>query len=354
MYVVFFHYFPLPAVGTPFARCLNHGYLAVDLFFVLSGFVMTMTYQHFFEPGWSPAAYLRFLGRRIARIYPLYIAATLAGFVLVIVGWQTHYQPTAPLGWDLFFNLTMIQSWGLAESFDSPAWSLSAEWAAYLLFPLLLVPAMFRKPPAAWLSALLCVLTLAALAAFPSQDWNKSEPLNISDHHFGLPVIRCVAEFVLGILAFRVAVTPFGRSFASNRRIAALVCLAVVGTAALPKSDLAIVLLFPVLVVVLTSEAHLPGRILASPPIEFLGRLSYSIYLVHKLLFLLLNWIDANGHAYGLSHARLYGAVICLALTFAIAFTAYRTIEVPGRRRLRELFEGAHPKTLRAARRSTS
>jgi peptidoglycan/LPS O-acetylase OafA/YrhL len=41
---------------------------------------------------------------------------------------------------------------------------------------------------------------------------------------------------------------------------------------------------------------------------------------------------------YGLSHTRLYGAVICLALSFAIAFTAYRTIEVPGHRRLRELF----------------
>jgi len=344
LYVLLFHYFPpstAASPGHPLTNVLHHGYLAVDLFFILSGFVMAMNYSHMFASGWSKAAYRRFLGRRIARIYPLYLATVIAGFLLVIAGWL-RYLHAAPLGVALCLNLTMTQVWGLVPSFDSPAWSISAEWAAYLLFPALLVPTMFRRASIGWLSALISAATLAALSvqqASLGHDFNLREPLNLSDPWCALPVVRCVAEFTLGILAFRLAATPFGRHLASSRWLAPAVCVAALMLLAIPQSDLAVALLFPFLVISLASEAHVPGRLLAWAPAEFIGKLSFSIYLTHKLFYGLLNAIYLRAHAAGLPHAQSLAAIICISLTFPLAFAAYRTIEVPGRRWMRALFE---------------
>ena len=111
-----------------------HGYLAVDLFFILSGFVMALTYGGAFEAGISSRAYLDFLGKRLGRVYPLYIALTAAVAVLSYAGIGT-VNPPSPV--DLASNVLLIQAWGIADSIDVPAWSISTEFAAYLLFPLL-------------------------------------------------------------------------------------------------------------------------------------------------------------------------------------------------------------------------
>lgn len=343
LYVVLFHYFPLSSpVGNPLKRMLDHGYLAVDLFFVLSGFVMALSYHHTFASGFSATAYVRFLGRRIARVYPLYLAATLVGFLFIVLGWL-RYTPGAQLGWALFANVFMVQAWGIVGSLDSPAWSISAEWAAYLLFPALLIPTMFRKPRWGWVSALICVGTLAGLCALPPsllQEYEPNHPLNFNGYSLGLPLVRCISEFTLGILAFRVARSAFGRSITSSRWVGLALWLAIAILLMLPEDDLAIVMLFPALIVSLSAGTHLPHRVLGSPLLELLGRLSYSIYLTHKLLLGLLMWIYFRGRALGFAHTSTYGAIVCIALTFPIAYLAYRTIEEPGRRWLRTLFEG--------------
>lgn len=339
MYVLVFHYFPIATYNSPLRRVLGHGYLAVDLFFVLSGFVMALNYRHLFESGWTRAAYGTFLARRIARIYPLYIVATVVGFVLVVAG-GLPFIPTMPRAPALIFNLLMVQSWGLTPSFDSPAWSISAEWAAYLLFPALLIPSIFRKPAVALLCTGLAASLLAALCALPAAlfpDTLVRDPLNMSGHAMGLPVLRCVPEFTLGILAFRFASTSLGRRLVSSVWIAPALVLSALFVLTIPGCDLAFVLLLPVLVVSLASEAHLPGRILASAPLEFLGLLSFSIYLTHKLLFGLLTWMYEHAHTAGIPHARTLSAGVCLILTFAISYAAFSLIEVPGRRWLRAI-----------------
>jgi peptidoglycan/LPS O-acetylase OafA/YrhL len=345
VYVLLFHYFPLSVssnVSNPLKRILDHGYLAVDLFFVLSGFVMALSYHRSFAAGWSPSMYLRFLGRRIARIYPLYLGATIVGFFFVVLGW-IRYTQGAQLGWALFANLFMVQAWGIVGSFDSPAWSISAEWAAYLAFPALLIPTMFRKPWVGWLSAIICTGILALFYVLPAsllQEHEVRQPFNFNGYSFALPVVRCIPEFALGILAFRLTGTPFGRRLAASPWIAIAVGLAILALLTVPRSDLGVVLLFPILVTSLASGNHLPDRMLGSPPAELVGRLSYSIYLTHKLLLGLLTWIYLRARATGMAHASLYAAVICMALTLGIALLAYRTIEEPGRRRLRRFFEG--------------
>jgi peptidoglycan/LPS O-acetylase OafA/YrhL len=299
-----------------------------------------LNYGHLFAAGWSRAGYQTFLGRRIARIYPLYFVAIITGFVFVTAGWL-GYDRNLPLSVALIVNLLMVQAWGLAPSFDSPAWSISTEWAAYLLFPALLIPAMFRGAQTAWLLGLLCAAALTALCSLPPAllpDYLVHDPLNMSGYWLGLPVLRCVTEFTLGILAFRAASTPFGRRVAAHLWIAPVLGLSAVALLALPKCDLAVVLLMPFIVVTLASETHMAGRILACAPVEFLGKLSFSLYLSHKLLFGLLNALYWRAHFAGLPHARSLAAAVCIALSFALALAAYHFIEVPGRRYLRDVF----------------
>ncbi len=338
MYAVFYHYFPVETTTNVVKRALSHGYLAVDLFFVLSGFVMALNYQHLFTAGSPRTAYLTFLGRRIARIYPLYIVTALIAFGLVI--FRALPYPSGPLSIPLLANVLMVQAWGIASSFDSPAWSISAEWAAYVVFPLVLIPAMFRGTRIAWLCAGVCIATLATLCALPPAllpDYLVRNPLNMNGYWLGLPVLRCIPEFTLGILAFRLAGTSAGKRLSTSKWIGPGLCGAFVLLVAVPaKADLAVVLLLPLLVVSLASDTHIASRLLASPVAERIGKLSFSIYLTHKLLFGLLNWLYVRGYATGLPHARGIAGLICLALTAVLASAAYRFIEVPGRSLLRD------------------
>jgi peptidoglycan/LPS O-acetylase OafA/YrhL len=342
IYVVVVHYLgpsPAQALSSPLTTLLGHGSIAVDLFFVLSGFVMALNYSHMFSVSWSIDAHLKFLGRRIARVYPLYFVATVAGFLLVLRGW-VEYNGSWPLGVAVLFNAFMVQAWGLSPSIDMPAWSISAEWAAYLLFPVLLVPTLFRRPFFAWLSALICVMVLGALCALPSMHSVHNQGfIDYWTPAFAFPLLRCLPEFVLGILAFRILATPFGVALGSSRWFAPTICTLTFALLAIPRTDLAIVLLFPLLVVSLASGTHLPGRLLASPPAQLAGVLSYSIYLTHVLLVVSLVGTRALARSHGLPHAATYGALAATMLTFAISYVAYRTIEVPGRRWLRSILE---------------
>ena len=344
VYVMLFHYvlgLPFSNPGTTF---LAHGYLAVDLFFTLSGFVMALNYGHMFRAGLLRSNYARFLGRRVARVYPLYFALTLVGGILVLAG---NLDPVSvPVPFALVTNLLMVQSWGVAESLDGPAWSISAEWAAYLLFPAILAPCLFGRPSRAWLALSACVGLLAVLCVVP-QSWgqrpSQATLLDLHTSHLALPVVRCLPEFALGILAFRASATPHGSALARSRWLSPVLCLGIILLLTIPRTDLLVVLLFPFLVVSLTSEQHRPGRILASPIAELAGLLSYSIYLTHDLMGGLIGRVHGVVERLGLAHAQTYAAAVGVVLTFPCAYLAYRFIEVPGRRWLRLVFEGSAP-----------
>src|SRR6266851_7441479 len=115
---------------------LLHGYLAVDLFFLLSGFVMALSYGRLATAGWSFSSYKTFLMHRFGRIYPLYFVMTCAIAVTIIAGWSRAF-PIPNLGPIFLANIALIQAWLSITSIDTPAWSISTEFAAYLLFPVL-------------------------------------------------------------------------------------------------------------------------------------------------------------------------------------------------------------------------
>src|SRR5262249_48688850 len=151
------------------------GYLGVDFFFVLSGFIITHVYlANLAHP--TAAATRVFLWHRFVRIYPVHVAVLAGLMVLLAIGRVAGIPLNNPEDWssaDLLWNLTLLHAWGFVDhpSWNVPSWSISAEWFAYLLFPLL-------APALMWLSdrstaLLAAVAALAATAVlFTAAGWS--------------------------------------------------------------------------------------------------------------------------------------------------------------------------------------
>ena len=314
LYVMIYHY--LTGSNRVAQNFLDHGYLAVDLFFVLSGFVMGLIYADEFSERASRARYLNFLGRRIARVYPLYIVAITAGLFVICLN-LGDYRANA-LAVDFLLNVVMMQSWFFRESLDGPAWSISAEWAAYLLFPWLAALA-FSKKRWLFLVTLLVAVTLV-IYSLPAQRLVNQ----------GIPITRCIGAFVLGLLAYRLTLEP-KLSFLQNiswlePTVASLYLLAL----NVPHSDVACVLLSPVLIFVLSSDRWLVSRMLRTRPVHRLGVLSFSIYLIHDLLGSLMGSIHRAVNQRGFPHGQLVASSVAIPLTLLLSEFACRYIELPG------------------------
>ncbi|MCX5744225.1 MAG: acyltransferase, partial [Proteobacteria bacterium] len=131
LWVLVFHLRPWLGLVGAADRFAQAGYLAVDVFFVLSGFVLAYQYRGL---GTRPRAWLAFWWRRVARIAPLHVAITLALVAVVVArGWWGQPEYTVR---GLLAQLTFTQTWSAidATSWNEPAWSVSAEWHAYLAF----------------------------------------------------------------------------------------------------------------------------------------------------------------------------------------------------------------------------
>ena len=352
LYVVLFHYAGLTGLKgkIPF---ISHGFIAVDLFFVLSGFVMALSYQHMFADNFSFASYRKFLGRRIARIYPIYIVTTVAALMLIYFGFDHWIKWNVAPGkiWAAKFiiNGLLVQAWGIANSINDPSWSLSSEWAAYVLFPILVVPSLFRSPAAAWVFAAFGFALLAGLAIYVGHTNHDGRfaTLQGSTYLYGTPVLRCITEFTLGLVAFRFAGSAWGRALRSSAFACPLICVAIFGLLWSKQSDLAVILLFPLLVISLASgAAHVPGRLLSTRLAEYLGILSYSVYLIHSLLMPLILFIGQTARARGVAHGMAIGCLVAFLLVLILAHCSYYLIEEPSRRMLRKLFDRQHSKPL--------
>ena len=340
VYVVLYHYLYLGEPTTFPARFRDHGYLAVDLFFVLSGFVMALNYTSLFDDGFSLVSFRIFLGRRIARVYPLYLVCTVCALLLILRGWLGFEHSRLPVWPSFVLNLFMVQAWGLTNSLDVPSWSISAEWAAYLLFPLLLRVGYKSSGTKAVLAAASSLFVLVALCLIhiyfigsPQRD------LEFSNMKFAGPVVRCLAEFTLGITAARLFALHRQRLARCPRYWTDACTLAILVLLGFQHTDLFLVMLLPGLIIGLASTSSITGRILSSPLCHHLGILSYSIYLVHDLLWNVIRWVHELANSRGLPHGQTYGIVACMVLTYVISVLAYHLLERPARQGVRFLFD---------------
>ena len=309
------------------------GYLGVELFFVLSGFILSHVYLHTFAE--KRFSYRGFLWARIARVYPLHIFTLLGvmalGLAAVAVGMSID---GSVLSWKtLPAHLLMVHAWGFANEagWNHPSWSISAEWFAYLAFPLFALAAWpLRKRP--WLATAGAAIFLMGLyAAFERL---AGFPLTEATFRWGaLRIVPCFAYGCALYLVFRRApVKPAGP-------LALLAAAVMIASASVLAWDAITVLAAGLLILALASIPDGRAGWLASRPAVYLGEISYSVYMICAPWQILA--VNLAARATGAEDKRLHVLVwlgIILGLIVAAAAT-YHLIERPARKALRGLAE---------------
>lgn len=349
-WVVIYHYniwAPNAHLGSPI---IGKGYLAVDLFFMISGFVMTHVYHRGFLRDFR-GNYFRFLGARVARLYPLHILILLLFLATALSSRTANYVATGDFSsipltgarsiGAFFANLLMLQGVKASElSWNYPAWTISIEFIAYLLFPLLL-PAIWQASPkwqiaiAAVLLGLLSYLTLLTNDSF--NQWDGPTTL-----------LRCLPEFVIGMLLYSLYCSGRFRWLISSDAVALGVLAVALVLLQTGISDFLTVIVFAVLLLAAVGNEGRVTVIVNSKPLLWLGALSYSLYLAHGFVqFGATRLVAAAGVTNRGNIPHLYSLLLIAAMvltSFGIALLTYLTVERIARRRLRRLFGLAKPK----------
>ena len=308
-----------------FWPAIRAGYLGVDLFFILSGFVLSLVYA---ESGclYEPSRYGRFLLIRLARIYPLHalVLALVVLMVVVIPGFRDAYFVSGSdhLGSALVASLLLVQDWPFVhmDFWNLPAWSLSAEWMGYLLFPLFLTLTQWPRGRASpvWLAILVLLATygLVRLAGHLTLDaiWLAGTR-------------RMLGEITAGCLLFRAIRNglPDLGDAVDWLALFLVVCGA--------EFSLVQVLVLPGFALIILRGAQQRGMMaamLSRPSLVFLGEISYSLYMFHWAVLKLLRfcWGIGDSSPLGLS---IFWSVGFVLIAIVIAAASYRWIERPAR-----------------------
>lgn len=351
--VVLYHFTPADKVPlAPLRHAIGRGYLWVDLFFVLSGFVIALNYGELFRGRFQVSAFGEFLVRRVARLYPLYLALLLAKLLytlLVYGGFAFHNDPNAAVldhpVTEVPANLLMIQGWGLGGSVVTSSWSVSTEVAVYLAFPVLAAMILSRHHRK-WALGM-TVLAACLLIAVVLRDHHDGEThrggLDAWDGRLLTPLMRCFAGFMLGLVTWRAAQSPRISAFMADDRVGWATGAALVILLGSQVPDLTVVAMFPPLILHLAAARRsVPARLFASRLMVWAGMLSYAIYLLHPLfepaLYGLADLLSEK--VPGPVAAGISATLIVFGLLASSAF-AHFCIERPGRRWVMQRLRGS-------------
>ena len=327
---------PNGGVSSPIDHLARAGYLGVDLFFVLSGFVIAENYRQFFGR-WDASAYWRFLFVRLGRIYPVHFVMLLATLAAVLLAATLGRHPEtggvdySPLAF--VANLLLVQAWGWPQlSWNVVAWTISAEWFAYLVFPLVArtLSARLVSRAARLLAVLLAYGAMLAILASVGFLAATSE----------LGLLRVTAGFSSGVVIWLwTRDAPLSETaclVATVVGISGLVTTALLMPAtALTNQALWPAPWFVLLVLGLTADRGPIARLLSSPPAIYLGRVSYSLYMVHvwvifSIRTLVGSRLDAASQGIGV-------AVLAPIASIGVATLMFLVIEEPFRQRAKAL-----------------
>jgi len=277
----------VPAGTTMF---FEKSYLMVDLFFVLSGFIMLHVYGRAFDGVLSRGQLRHFFVARFARTYPLHLFSLL--LLVVIVRYLTNWgNPPIVLEQprDILPNVFLLQAFGVCHiyNWNIPSWSISAEWGAYLLFPFLALWISRQRR----LAPILLSLGVAAAWCSIMYVLPRKNPLNPAipvPHNlnttFDYGWLRGIAGFSAGMIMYQLyrlsgAGRVIGRDAAS-----VLILLLVAAGLHFAINDAWVVVLFAALVLNFALNEGVLHRICNNRVLQYLGDISYSIYLMQIFL----------------------------------------------------------------------
>ena len=361
--VVFFHarLIIFPQWMTPlteYTYFVENGYLWVDLFFILSGFVMMHVYKVTFAHGVISSNWKQFMWLRFSRIYPLFFTT-----LLVLVLWES-FKSSHEIG---FYGGALFDKWGMSgiPAFEGPfnrietllanllmlqglvvkdlswnisSWSLSVEWLSYMVFPFL-VPLLSRKNISHFIPFIFVIGLLYINHSKGSLDVTGGL----------LAFIRAITSFTLGAWMHTVSLSTKQRRLLNNDFALCAIFAVCIGLLHIPKisyHNVIVVSSFAALVFISAqqSERNTPiFKLLDNRLTRFLGDISYSLYLWHAVLLLagievahllfpepLTIW--QNQTSWG---TACIGAIIFISIAIGISTLSYYWIEKPAMKALR-------------------
>jgi len=313
-----------PFVPASVLAVAAQGTLAVDLFFVMSGFIIALNYRKEFRAE-GMHVYGRFLLLRLARIYPLHLFMlgmfVLYGGAISLAHGRDEFHDKDYLVQSVF----LVQAWlpWTRLAWNVPAWSISTEMFAYLVFPAMAWAADRTRSGAAAAALLGAGLLVLALGA--RQFGGLAEDIS----RFGLE--RCVLEFFAGVMVQRLWELGRRTSWSGGAALALGAALIACFAAGVPDW-LVIPGAFCCLVYGFAIPGTAPARLLASGLPVLLGTLSYATYLSH---YLVVDWVKFVLARPGVPAWVLFPAYIAIVLL--VSWPLYELVEVPGRRALRRV-----------------
>lgn len=332
--VIFFHYQLFWVLPVEAAPILNRARLGVDIFFILSGFVLT----HVYLTGNSAPSFWRFIQARFARIYPVHFIILIGVLGLTwsagMVG--VHIDHANFSMFDFLTSLFLVHAWFPTQhmaNWNGPSWSLSAEWFVYLCFPAFAWIALRWRERPLWLIG----LAIAIFAALDFAYQSMFGPI-LTEAQENLGIVLVVPEFLYGIglyfLGQKINLSRVQASFFAVAMTALLL------TAMHFHADdrLVVGLAGPfVLSLGLLSKSG-QRSVLSHPWLQFGGESSFTLYLVHMPI--LMVWRNVMQKWFELEKSYRMGLpeiAILLTLTLITASLIHIWFEQPSRLWLRRL-----------------
>ncbi|WP_207546892.1 acyltransferase family protein [Mycobacterium kubicae] len=356
VWVVLFHFRPMIADASPdfrdnLAPILNCGAQGVDLFFILSGFVLTWNYLDRMGRSWSTRATLHFLWLRLARVWPVYLVTLHLAALWVIFTLHVGHIPSPEAGQltaiSYLRQIVLVQLWFEpffdGTSWDGPAWSISAEWLAYLLFGVLVL-VIFRMKHATRARSL---MWLAVAASLPPV------VLLLASGQFYTPwswLPRIVTQFAAGALACAAVrrLRPTDRTRRVAGYLSVVLIAAMVGilyfldahpiSGVVDSGGVVDMLFVPLVITLAIGVGSLP-RLLSTRVMVFGGQISFCLYMVHELVHTAWGWAVLQFELTPEDNPWKWNIFALLAIAVAGSVLLYHFVEEPGRRWMRRMVD---------------
>ena len=360
--VIVFHCFEtyIPVFGT---QIVNHGYLAVDFFFVLSGFVIGYAY----DDRWNKMTTWGFFKRRLTRLHPMVIAGTLVGAAMFFFAGAAFPQTLQNPGWKIALCFVMgllmipcgmgldIRGWGEMNSFNGPNWSLTFEYCGNILYAFIL-----RRLPKIALGVLCVVCAFFTLdltmgwdvfGFFPDgPQYTVIGGWSLTGQQLYIGFTRLLYPFLCGLLISRILPGHMTDANPSGSPIhlkggfwwcsLALVVLFSVpcigGKTGITDGiyqAVCILLLFPL--IVLTGSGSVTKGKKSTAVCKWLGDISYPLYITHyPFMYMQMSWVADHGDAPLWMHIMMNAGVVFISIL--LAYGLLKVYDEPVREWLKE------------------